>query len=610
MTIGFHMLGDQGLHTSHAVDVAKQTKAKYHVVLNNPDQARQVQAAGATVIYRRWKNDPGVGNKNGDDSAHLYYDPRHFVRLIHAEAPPGCLLYLGNEPDTHDLPRLNQWTMDALDECEKLGRKGVIFNFATGNPEREAWQVLRGAVEKAAAGEHILGLHQYFDNSVMKDYPHHVGRHEVLYELFSRVPQIVITEIAHVERFDPYIGWRKVGMTLEKYAGELRQALQIYQRRGIHACLFALVPEDTQKWGSFAPTKPLLDEIAKLNALPAPPVEEKPPVSAIERVPKPASAGEPVSGIVQTTSNIRIRIAPDPNAPIAGRANQGNVALHYPATEREAGGYKWRYVEVKASDTVEITGWMALVWPAWSDQFRSAEPDPTAPPLMLGNPLSVRWRILSPFNAPRNFSQWPDKKQLHEGLDFVPLAGEPEPYEVLAMQSGVIESIGNQDNGYGRYVRIRTDWHGQTYRFWYAHMQAITAGLKVGQQVGIGETLGIMGNTGFSSEPHLHVTIAHEGRGLKGYVVDDVIDFTHLLPSQEAPQEPPAEEEPPVEEPKPVDELQQRVWAALDAWIDAENQAREANQRASELGFTFRSLYAEYLSLRQETIEEAQRKAA
>ena len=67
---------------------------------------------------------------------------------------------------------------------------------------------------------------------------------------------------------------------------------------------------------------------------------------------------------------------------------------------------------------------------------------------------------------------------------------------------------------------------------------------------------------------------------------------------------------PPPQEPKPVDELQQRVWAALDAWIDAENQAREANQRASELGFTFRSLYAEYLSLRQETIEEAERKAA
>lgn len=523
MTFGFHILGDQGTHVSHAVDVATQVSAKYHVILNHPEMASAVMATGATVIYRRWKRD--LGGNNGDDSAHLHYEPRHFVRLLDAEAPPGCLLYLGNEPDASDLARLNAWTIAALEECERLGRKGVILNFATGNPERAGWPLLRGAVEKAAAGGHLLGLHEYFDNSVQKDYPHHVGRHEALYALFDRVPEIVITEIAHVEKFDPHTGWRKVGMTLEKYRDELRQALEIYNRHGIHACLFALVPEDTKPWGSFAPTLPLLEEISKLNALPVaqPPVEEPPVV--IPNIPKPTTGRIP-GRLLQVPQNY-VNMRSQPNGAILGQIRPGDALHFYPGSLANG----WVYVEKDGGPE----GWVSLQGGAVVfEQLAEG-------PISLLNPCGFPNVITSRFgNRPTPEPGDGDATEFHDGVDYAPPLTYAGPFPVLAPCAGVVTEA-SFHNIYGNRIIVRSAHGSNTYDVMVAHLDRMD--VKRGDQVTLGQEIGIAGSTGRSTGLHVHLQLKANGA-----LVDPLPYVTATLPE---PQPEPEPEPEPEEPPKP-----------------------------------------------------------
>jgi hypothetical protein len=72
---------------------------------------------------------------------------------------------------------------------------------------------------------------------------------------------------------------------------------------------------------------------------------------------------------------------------------------------------------------------------------------------------------------------------------------------VLAAADGVVAEAG-QDPGYGRFVALR---HAEGLTTLYAHLAAI--GVKPGQALKAGETLGQMGSTGSSTGPHLHFEI-------------------------------------------------------------------------------------------------------
>lgn len=81
----------------------------------------------------------------------------------------------------------------------------------------------------------------------------------------------------------------------------------------------------------------------------------------------------------------------------------------------------------------------------------------------------------------------------HNGIDYVVPIGTP----VLAAHSGTVE-IGDDPQGYGLYVRIVNE-HAITI---YAHLSAII--VKVGDQVLANDQIGLSGNSGFSTGPHLH----------------------------------------------------------------------------------------------------------
>ena len=97
-------------------------------------------------------------------------------------------------------------------------------------------------------------------------------------------------------------------------------------------------------------------------------------------------------------------------------------------------------------------------------------------------------------------------KRSHEGLDIFADRGTP----VLAASDGRISSTGNRGLG-GKQVWQRSGIFGNA--LYYAHLDSIIA--TVGQRVKIGDTLGLVGNTGNArtTPPHLHFGIYQRGRG-------------------------------------------------------------------------------------------------
>lgn len=92
--------------------------------------------------------------------------------------------------------------------------------------------------------------------------------------------------------------------------------------------------------------------------------------------------------------------------------------------------------------------------------------------------------------------------EFHNGIDFIADTGTP----VLATAPGRVEAAGYEGaNG----NRVSID-HGFGYRSVYAHLSKLR--VKAGEQVQKGQVIGLSGNTGRSSGPHLHYTLYYHGQ--------------------------------------------------------------------------------------------------
>jgi murein DD-endopeptidase MepM/ murein hydrolase activator NlpD len=93
---------------------------------------------------------------------------------------------------------------------------------------------------------------------------------------------------------------------------------------------------------------------------------------------------------------------------------------------------------------------------------------------------------------------------MHTGLDFRAAMGDP----VRATANGKVASAG-WAGGYGRMVEID---HGNGLSTRYGHLSEI--GVKVGDQIKIGQVIGAVGSTGRSTGPHLHYETRIDGEAV------------------------------------------------------------------------------------------------
>lgn len=88
--------------------------------------------------------------------------------------------------------------------------------------------------------------------------------------------------------------------------------------------------------------------------------------------------------------------------------------------------------------------------------------------------------------------------KFHEGLDFT----APTGTEIYATGNGIVESVEYSGRGYGNHIIIN---HGFGYKSLYAHMSKIN--VKKGDEIKRGNVIGLVGNSGSSTGPHLHYEV-------------------------------------------------------------------------------------------------------
>ena len=94
------------------------------------------------------------------------------------------------------------------------------------------------------------------------------------------------------------------------------------------------------------------------------------------------------------------------------------------------------------------------------------------------------------------------KKESHKGID---IAGK-EGSEILAVGDGVVTFSGYR-KGFGNLVELD---HGNGYTTRYAHNQAQL--VSVGDTVRKGQAVALMGSTGRSTGPHVHIEVLRNGK--------------------------------------------------------------------------------------------------
>lgn len=105
-----------------------------------------------------------------------------------------------------------------------------------------------------------------------------------------------------------------------------------------------------------------------------------------------------------------------------------------------------------------------------------------------------------PCSAHVNDGYGPRGDGFHYGIDIMCGRGTP----VVAAGPGVVIEVTDDGGSYGTYVKID---HGNGVATLCAHLTAGSFTVSVGQSVGAGEMIGLVGDTGYATAPHCHFEV-------------------------------------------------------------------------------------------------------
>jgi murein DD-endopeptidase MepM/ murein hydrolase activator NlpD len=173
----------------------------------------------------------------------------------------------------------------------------------------------------------------------------------------------------------------------------------------------------------------------------------------------------------------------------------------------------------------------------WRTYYRFQASDADEPEWYDGGGRSARKALMrTPINGARLSSGYGLRlhpiigyTRMHRGIDFAAPVGTP----IMAAGDGVVEAV-DVRGGYGLYVRLQ---HRDGFETVYAHMSRFAPGLRAGQRVEQGQTIGYVGSTGASTGPHLHYEVMVNGNHINPTNLDvgvgtnlegeDLVAFIH-----------------------------------------------------------------------------------
>lgn len=130
---------------------------------------------------------------------------------------------------------------------------------------------------------------------------------------------------------------------------------------------------------------------------------------------------------------------------------------------------------------------------------------------------TTEYTITSPFGTRED----PISSEIktHNGIDVV-----PKETDILSVADGVVVSS-DIDNQGAEYVIIEHNLGGTKYRTGYWHLKENSRCVKVGDNVKQGQQIGIMGSTGYSTGPHLHLFLQEYNSSKKSFEYKDPINI-------------------------------------------------------------------------------------
>ena len=133
--------------------------------------------------------------------------------------------------------------------------------------------------------------------------------------------------------------------------------------------------------------------------------------------------------------------------------------------------------------------------------FFKEKTTPQDPPSI--NPLNGENHVSSNFGM--RYHPVFKKKKFHKGIDFKAPTGTP----VLATSNGEVVEVKIHKKGYGKHIVVK---HDDFFKTLYAHLNEVK--VSKGQFVKIGQEIGTVGSTGFSTVPHLHYEVIKNGKAV------------------------------------------------------------------------------------------------
>lgn len=97
----------------------------------------------------------------------------------------------------------------------------------------------------------------------------------------------------------------------------------------------------------------------------------------------------------------------------------------------------------------------------------------------------------------------------HDGIDIGGTGGNLDGQAADSIGGGKVIAVGFDKGGYGNYVEVD---HGNGYTSLYGHLQKAT--VKQGDTVSAGQQVGVIGSTGSSTAPHLHLRVHKNGQSI------------------------------------------------------------------------------------------------
>jgi murein DD-endopeptidase MepM/ murein hydrolase activator NlpD len=180
---------------------------------------------------------------------------------------------------------------------------------------------------------------------------------------------------------------------------------------------------------------------------------------------------------------VRDRLVADQNALAAARADTNRVLTSVRSQEAE----DREHVESLQRESAQLAARIQAA------QARSSSSQSSRPPSSSGFIWPTSGTLTSGFGW-----RW---GRMHEGIDIAAPTGTP----IAAVASGTVIHAGWM-GGYGNLVVID---HGNGLATAYGHQSSIAVGS--GTYVSQGQTIGYVGNTGYSTGPHLHFEVRVNG---------------------------------------------------------------------------------------------------